>query len=260
MGLSLSVLVAICFLLPGASFLFGLTKLHNPNAPGIGLEQYLSVSLATAVLAAIAFQGAWLLGWSWITHGLGWPTPDPAQFFSLLGGDISKAKGPAALDSLSSYPGRICLYFVALPFLTGILGKGVNFVLKRRALASWYELLTPKEALFVWLTADVHLDGCCYLFAGPVREFSVSKDGALDRVVLRYAMRRALKPESAAEESEQEWTEISGERTVLLLKDSKTINLDYFYLAEDTVEPEETSGDSIGDHSDDGESGDDDVD
>jgi hypothetical protein len=83
-----------------------------------------------------------------------------------------------------------------------------------------------------------------------VQEFSVGKDGNLERVVLPYAIKKPLPPykkksadgvppeqappdASSGPELNDGWTEIPGEILVLQLKDSKTVNLDYFYEEEE---------------------------
>lgn len=231
MGLSLSVLVALFFILPGATFVFGLTRLHSPNSPQTPLDQHLSIGLAIAIGAALMFQSAWISLWIFISDNVGGPKPEATQFIALLSGDLKTPLAKAALYSTQEFPLRIALYFASLSLIAWYTGKQFNRRWIKRPLASWFDLLKPANADFVWLTADMHLDGRCYLFAGPVEEFSIARDGSLERVVLEYAVR---KPLDGPEEEEgfklkDGWTEVPGEFVVLQMRDVKVINLDYIY-------------------------------
>jgi hypothetical protein len=168
---------------------------------------------------------------------------------ALLSGDLKTAWGKAGVQSLAEFPLRISAYFLTTTAIAWAAGILANRVIRLRPRASWAELLRPKEVSFVWLTTEVQLDGTCYLFAGPVQEFSVGRDGNLERVVLPYAIKKPLPPQkkkptdgappeqaqqeaSSAPELNDGWTEIPGEILVLQLKESKTVNLDYFYEEE----------------------------
>lgn len=231
MGLSLSVLVALCVLLPGATFVFGLTRLHSPTSPATPLDQHITVGLAVALVAALLFQGAWLGLWRLLLDWAGAPLPDVTQAVGLLAGDLKTNHAQDALASLQSYPIRIACYFVGLTLLTWYLGRKANGLLPNRRTASWFDLLRPQDAAFVWLTTDLHLDDQCYLFAGWVKEFSVAKCGNLERVVLGYAIRRPLNQPPAEEGIDigHGWMEIPGEFVVLQMGSAQTVNVDYFF-------------------------------
>ncbi|HYG07003.1 MAG TPA: hypothetical protein VD865_11450 [Stenotrophomonas sp.] len=233
MGLSLSVVVAICLLLPGVAFIFGLTRLHNPNAPGSSLDQHLSLSLALMVASALLFQGLWLLVRRLIAGSAGWPLPDAGQAIALLGGDLDSPAAGRALASLEHYPARIGAYFTMLPALVWALGRWANGELKRRPAANWLDLLGPADVLFVWMTADLHLEGRCYLYSGPVKEFSVSKAGDLERVVLGYASRRPLDSAAVQPCADDAHRAVIASApdgvAVLVLADVRIVSLNYFY-------------------------------
>lgn len=241
MGLSLSVLMAICFFLPGAAFALGLSKILSAKSPSTLLDQYVSVGLMVAVLAAICFQAIWLIYWQQVTSSAGLPVPDVAQFVALLSGETEAGVGAAAVGSLQQYPGRIGLYFVVLTMLAWGFGRAANrYASKRlrgRQQASWFDLLRPPGVSFVWATVEVHMDGACVLFAGPVDQFSLDNDGNLERLVFGgYAVKRNLSTVGAdAPDGElgHGWREVPGEHLVLMPKESKTINLDYWYVGED---------------------------
>jgi len=233
MGLSLSVVVAVCLLMPGAVFVFGLSRMNPSRVPGISLDQHLSFSLALMVMLSLLLHAIWLLVWRTLASYLAWPAPDAAQALALLGGGLSSAATERAFDSLARYPGRIGAYFVALPVLALSLAKWVNRRLQHQPAANWLELLRPADALFVWITAALHLNGRCYLCTGPVHQFSVSREGHLERVVLGGATCRVLVEDASAgfgrTATHPPRRETSDATTVLLLKDVQVVSLSYLY-------------------------------
>lgn len=155
---------------------------------------------------------------------------------ALLGGKLDSAHGIAGVNSLQAYPVRIASYFLVLTALAWVLGRVANKRWKSPRMASWYDLLrVPKGVSFIWLTAEVHMNGCCYLYAGPVGEFSVDKNGNLERVVFNgIAAKRLLDVEAGAGgDLGGGWSEVPGERFVLVTHDVRTINLDHFSIDED---------------------------
>lgn len=243
---SLSVLVGLCIFLPGAAFVLGLTRLYNPSAPGSPIDQHFSAGLALAVAANVLLHGIGFSLTAGFTRAQGLPEPDVGPVLALLSGDLKSAWGMAGVQSLTEFPLRISAYFLATTTIAWAAGIMANRLIRLRPRASWAELLKPQEVSFVWLTTEVQLDGVCYLFAGPVQEFSVGKDGNLERVVLPYAVKKPLplrkkrseiptfsdqRPQEAQSSRELDggWIEVPGETLVLQLKDSKTVNLDYFY-------------------------------
>jgi len=202
--------------------------------------------LALAVTANVLIHGIGVSLSAGYTRARGLPEPDIGPVFALLSGDLKSAWGIAGVQSLTGFPLRIAAYFLTTTALAWGAGVLANRLIRLRPRASWAELLRPAEVSFVWLTTEVQLDGTYYLFAGPVQEFSVGKDGNLERVVLPYAVKKPLplrKKKSASATSPDPslqdtpsgpeldggWIEIPGETLVLQLKDSKTVNLDYFY-------------------------------
>lgn len=246
MGLSLSVLVALALVLPGAAFVFGLSRMNSPSTPTTVLDQHVSIGLAITVVSSIVFHTV-ALSAIWGVSRLDptvIPRVDVAQVFALLSGDIDSDWGKRALRSLDAYPVLIGGYFVALTATTWLLGKRLDKRLRTPKDASWYALLRPPGASFVVLTTDLMLDGKCVFFSGVVSEFFVNRNGELERVALLFCARKPIA--NASERSPQDdgdarslghgWTEIPGESVVLIMKDSRTVNLDYFYDDEDTPE------------------------
>jgi hypothetical protein len=238
MGLSLSVLVALALLLPGAAFVFAVTRLHSPTAPSTGLEQQLSLSLAVALVAAIIAHLLLLLllqAASQFVHGL--HGPDLLAVFELLGGH-NQAKAGAPLRALSEHPFCTGSYIIGATTGMWLAGKWVNTRIDTRERADWYQLLKPADADFVVMTADVAIGSGTYLFKGVVLEFRISKTGDLERVVLFIAARKSVPMASQASMEGMNglgsslghgWTEVPGEKVVLQMRDARTINLDYFW-------------------------------
>lgn len=258
MGLSLSVLIALVLLLPGAAFVFAVTRLHSPTAPSTGLEQQLSLSLAVALIASIA---AHIAGLALLQLGAcvlaGLHKPNLVAIIQLLGG---QSTGDAALapKAIGEHPFCIGAYISFLTAVMWFVGKQANSILKSREQADWYGLLRPEGVGLVVLTADFVMGGQTILYKGVVKEFRIAKTGDLERVVLGIAARKpwavaSLPPterdpdtgrahQSSVADGDQDesgspqslghgWIEIPGEAVVLQMKDAKTVNLDYFWTS-----------------------------
>ena len=250
MGLSLSVLVALAILMPGAAFVFGLSRLHSPTSPTTVLDQHISVGLLLAVLTAFLGHGAAVYLLELLGAWFNLPTIDIAQVAAVLAGDVKEKYGVAALESLRHYPVRIAFYFCFLTVLMWRAGKLLNTRLRKRKTASWYDLLRPAGASFVVVTADLQLDGECFLYSGVVEEFSIAKCGNLERLVLAFTARKPLSKAGMPAPNEEAggpkslghgWLEIPGEFVVLQMKEARTINLDYFFEGEEEDEVEEAA-------------------
>lgn len=244
--------------MPGATFVFGFTRRHNPFSEPTPLDQYLPIGLVVALLAAILFDVLWLDLWKLVLSVWHLPAPDAKVAIALLAGSLSGKEASETYEVLAAYPVRIGSYFCCLPVATWFAGSGLHWAVQKfrpaDPTASWHSLLKPDGPDFVWLTADVHLDSRCYLFAGAVREFSVDKNGHLERVVLGAAVRKILDEEAQEDLSPDEsptstepktdpsassdqpltltkgWVEIPGEFVVLLMNKVRTVNIDYFYV------------------------------
>lgn len=262
MGLSLSVLIALVLLLPGAAFVFAVTRLHSPTAPSTGLEQQLSLGLAVALLAAIAAHFVGLLTLEvaiWTVPSL--HRPDLVAVVQLLGGQTTSAAAEAP-KAIAEHPFCIGVYICLLTAAMWFAGKQTNGLLKDHEQADWYRLLKPENVDLVVLTADFVIGTHTVLYKGIVNEFRIAKTGELERVVLSIAARKPLSavslpvsgnapgtghpPEIEEEQAHSSralghgWIEIPGEAVVLQMKDAKTINLDYFWTQrqDDAVTPE----------------------
>lgn len=255
MNFSLGILAALYLLLPGVTFAFGFERTYDAKRVPSPLENHFPKGLAIALLVAMIFDALWFKLWSQTITS----APDAGQYLALMGihsdPDTLRRLTGYALDSVRTCPLHIAAYFSGLPIATwfaGWIGGNVWSRIRPPALnANWYQLLKPKEpAAVVWLTTEVHLDGQCYLFTGLLDDFSVGSSGDLERVVLKFAARRlmdALEEVQITFESGREtansdhgdgndsnelpdgWRSIPGEFVVVKMKESSTVNLDYFY-------------------------------
>lgn len=232
MGLSLSVLVGLVIILPGAAFVFGLSRLHSPTTPTTVLDQHLSVGLAITVLATIALHAGWLALFRTVCVNFDLPLPSVAHALALMSGDTTTDVAKAASAGVSDNPVRIAAYFITLTIFAWYSGKAANRRWRSKPNASWFELLRPKGAVFVWLTADLQIGSQCYLYAGVVDQFSIAKDGRLERVVLEHAVRRPMQRSVTNDGEAVGWDQIAGEFCVLQMTTANTINLDYFFQGE----------------------------
>lgn len=235
MGFSLSVLAALVLLMPGAAFVFAISRLHRPTKPASLIDQHFSVGLLLMVLAAVILHAILLAICS--NFNL---VPDPAQALALLAGDVSKLPpGIAALHSIVLHPYLIATYLAGSTVFGWAVGKLCDLLFPRQSEANWYELLTNPEASFVVVTIDVVLGNRCHLFTGVVQEFSVSKDGDLERLVLGASAKKLLGADAIATDGDSSvtifdgWREVSGEFLVLQMRDARTVCVDYFYVDRD---------------------------
>jgi hypothetical protein len=241
MGLSLAVIVAICFMLPGAAFVAGFTRLYDASTPQSPLDQHLSLGLLAAVVVSIAAHGFAI---ALLRHYLGAlesPELSVRQALGLLSGDAESVYASQALASIHRYPVRIAAYLTVLPVLCWLLGYLVNLAIEDHP-ASWYAILKPKDPMglidFMWITVELSLNGKCFLYAGPIKGFYLDKTGNLERVVFFRAARKAFDDRDGARKDygdDEGWSDIEGESFVLQMKDSRTVSVDYIYKADFAV-------------------------
>lgn len=230
MGLSLAVLVALVFVLPGAAFVFTLQRdvIHSRSS---GLDVHISITLATAITVALVANALWYWLWLHACHGLGTPRPDAEAFLSLLDTRTGVPAMGHAISSVTTYPVRISAYFSALTCLGAAAGSAARRILLaingKRDNAHWGKLLSPSGVRFVGVTLDVEVNGSIFLFSGVLKDYSVDRAGELERVVLLRAMRRQIF--SASGGGRGSWAFIPGDFTVVRVTSTKTINVDYFF-------------------------------
>ncbi|MGN6482342.1 hypothetical protein [Luteibacter sp.] len=255
MGLSLAVVVALVFILPGAAFVFALNR-DVSQAKQSPLDAQVSETLALAVVAALLLNACWYWLWQLLCHWSSLPTPDAVGFFSLIRSETKDVVADNAIRSVAAYPVRISSYFCSLAFLGHLFGMVVRSILshfrENDEGALWGTLLSPPNVDLIWMTVDVELDGDAFLFAGSLRDYAVNRDGGLERIVLLGAVRKPLSavvqvaqtaPSAMQSALPGDWRSVPGEFVVLNVASTKTINIDYFYQ------------DDPGEHSDTGDDG-----
>lgn len=257
MGLGLSALTALLLLLPGIAFVFGLSRLFSAPRPPSPFEQHFSLGLVLAVVAALALH---LVGFV-VLHGsaaLGWTdAPAPAHALLLLSGDLKPPLAAAALAGVERNALEIGAYLLVL-IIAGIgTGQYANRWIPDRIRADWARLLAGiddhngEPPALVVLTTEVTHGSSTWLYSGYLDDYSVDREGRLERVVFRgYAARRLLRDEQEFESLDdptfvprQSWIEIPGEVFVLLMAQARTVNLDFFF---DQVDATEDEGEDAG--------------
>lgn len=236
----MGVLAALLLLLPGVAFILGLSRLHNPSKPPTPFDQHFSIGLVSALVAAVAFHALWIVLFNSTSPWTGLLV-DASQALPALAGDVKPPAGDALRESMSAYPFRIAFYFLSVTLVAWRLGKRLNKSLRKRHPPTWFDLLQPADADFVWLTVDIKLDSECHLIAGAVQSFQVDRNGKLERVVVAGTMRRQLHCDAEKRKypaTTDGWTEIPGEFMVIQMDHVRTINVDYWYI-EGEPDPDE---------------------
>jgi hypothetical protein len=226
-GLSITVLVVVVFLLPGATFVIALQR-DAPQARQSPLDAQISETLAKAVVVAIALNAVWYGVWWRLCDQLGLPLPDASAFFALAGAERAP-EAERAFRGVGQYPLRVATYFCALTALGTILGSAIRLVRARirgrRDAAVWGRVLSPLGVEFVGLTLDVDLSGTTFLYTGILRDYALDRNGDLERVVLETTMRKPMPLSGAGPDA---WTSISGEFVVIRVSRASTVKVDYF--------------------------------
>jgi len=239
-----SVILGLLYVLPGILFVSGLTRLFSTKTPS-PFDGQLSSGIIVALPAAMLMHVIGIASAHVAARLIDTPVPDAGQALVMLLGDAKSEAASTAIANAGEHWVAIGSYFVLLGLFSFAVGKYANRFFRHRRRADWYDLLRH-EADMLWLTTDMQIGGVAHLFAGMLKDFKVSADGALERVVLIGAVRRTLKRPSQTEiESGDEtyqqggWVPIPGEYVVLDMRSSHTVNVDYWYLEQEQEEAEE---------------------
>jgi hypothetical protein len=260
-GLGLAALAALLILLPGFCFTYGFGRVSNPASPSTIIDQHVTValviSLAWAIFAHLIFLA---ISFEWATWMHVAP-PDPSLILPVLAGDTEHADGVKAIESVREHYFPISAYFLAVSAGSKYLGQLANLLWPKAkgGPADWHALLSGDDVDFIVLTSDGKIDDTCYLFTGVLGDFFVGPSGRLERIVLRYAARRAFSGADAliprGHPLGDGWVEIPGEYLVLNLTEQTTVNVDYFFFEDDDFGPvqgdedpeEDPAADEVGD-------------
>ena len=265
MNLAFPALLVLLLVLPGSIFRYtyarGTWGWSSPTSfRSISDELAYSVVLAVG-LHCLAIVGVGLLGFR----------VDFASVVALLIGDFgpSGKQYGRAIESVAMYPGRIALYFLGISFGASAAGHIAHKVVRALRLDhrtrifrfrnEWFYLLSGEVMQFaesaddireiagVYLSAVVDHSKESYLYRGIVADWSFDPQGQLDAITLRMAHRRPLskdreKPDARIPgelfDGDDRYYDIHGDRFVLRYSQIRTLNLDYFSLAESGEETE----------------------
>lgn len=238
-----NVILGLFYVLPGIVFVFGLTRLFSSKSPS-PFDGQLSTGFILALPSALLMHAIGIGAAYFVSWLFGTAEPAPEQALTLLLGDPKSTTSAVAKAGASWI--AIAAYFLFLTPVSWGLGKVANKWVKPNRRADWYDLLRHKADM-LWLTTDVEIGGVAHLFAGVLKDFRLSSDGELERVVLMGAVRRPLmRPTeqeiASGEENYQDggWIPIPGEHVVLKLSGSNTFSVDYWYLEDEA--PDEGEG------------------
>lgn len=230
----------------------------------------MSDELAYSAIFAVGLHFLWLLLASLFEYGA-----DIRSLLALLSGNF----GPNAqtyryaLDSIANNTLPIAAYFLSLTGAAAIGGRFGHYLVRKTSLDrrtqifrfknEWYYLLSGEVLSFhenndrrevdgVFLSAVVDHAKESFLYRGIVRDWSFDAEGNLDSIRLSQAHRRKLESDKTDTSQpkpgeyvgpDDRYYQIRGDLFVLRYDEMKTINLDYFELAEtaqDTAVRQET--------------------
>ena len=258
MEFAFSALFLLILILPGFILQFTYTKVFwRWNSPTS--TQSITEQIPVGIVNATALH----LVWTGVCNLLGLAVNLRSVVTLLLGSyGHDDVYFPDTLESLVNNPHKIFFYFATLYSFSALLGYFGHWLVRKcewdrkfkflRFNNEWYYLLSGEITQFkefpenlgvvagVYLTTIVHHSDNDYLYRGIVADFFFDKSGNLDKVLLRLAHRRAL---SKDRENNQEYNQdqideryynIEGDYFILQYSEMSTINLDYFFVAEES--------------------------
>jgi len=250
-------LLAFLLILPGIILRFTYARGSWGWASPTSLRRF-SDELAYGVVFSIPLHVIWMR----LVGALGYP-PDVQAPLALLAGNF----GPnnyllvPTLQAVSQNYLGVAGYFISLYAVAAGLGYVGHRAVRRIGLDHktktfrfdnyWYYMLTGEVLLFrespseeiekpdgVYLSAIITHGTVSYVYRGIVSDFTFDPAGGLDTIVLTDAHRRTLADDLAADSTtplggqDPRYYEIRGDFLILRYADIRTLNLDYFWLAE----------------------------
>lgn len=263
MNLVLPALILLLLLLPGAIFLYAYSRgFWIWNSP-VTFSSYID-QIAPSIVIALFLHSIWASFLSLFGITFDW-----ASVLRLLLNSYGKDNQyfDVTIKAVTDQPISVILYLLSLYMLAVILGYSGHWLVRRTKLDrkskffrfrnEWYYLLSgevmefgelggrPPQIDGVYLSAVVQHNDADYLYRGIVTDFSYSKEGQLDRVILTLAHRRLLKedrsPENARSlsphyEDDERYYTIEGHYFILYRSEMETINLEYVTIAKEEQE------------------------
>ena len=151
--------------------------------------------------------------------------PSAEQMLALLLADSKDPNVVLAIASAHRFPIRIASYFAALAILAYASASQLRRWTAKEGGALWENLLSPRSVDVVYATVDVELGAATFLMTGQLTDYSLDREGRLERIVLGEAARRPLHPDV------DDWSPVPEELLILPAQNFKSIHLDYFYAS-----------------------------
>lgn len=214
---------------------------------------------AKSVLLALILHALWI----GVVGVVGYP-PDLRAAFTLMVGHADAAFEQAVAVALAT-PGAVFAYFTSVYIASGLAGYGAHRVVRGLKLDHkyrlfrfdnpWYYLFSGELGDFpenadegdderfnsglVYLAAVMQQGNGNYLYYGQIESFEFDRLGNLDRIMLRYAVRRKLEDDRGDEAYQSPYDDAryytigegSDDFLVLRYADLRTLNVEYTYIS-----------------------------
>lgn len=248
MNIAFPALVVFALLLPG---FIARSRIKRVEATTLDYSPF-----GQTVTEAVIVSGALHILWIWLTKYSTGREFAPEVLFGLFSAEpIAQAE---SLKTLASQAGEISCYFSTL-IVFSILAPwaarygitklrldrdGANFsFLFRFHRAPWYYLFSRSDLEaeegrdLIAISAIVNVAGTAYLYSGLLEEYFCDQSGNLDRMVLRWVMRRTLDKDKKiaiplGSDTGESSPQLAGQEVANLGEDSRfyPIDGDYFVL------------------------------
>jgi hypothetical protein len=269
MNLALPALIIFALLLPGIIYRYtyarGPWSWANPTS-----LRTISDELAYSVILAVGLHSVWVS----LSRALGYYV-DFAALIAFLSGNFGKDSSLLlpSIAAFAAHQASVATYFLSIyagSATLGILSHAVvrltGLDLRTRSLRfenQWYYLLTGEVLGFangipfdqlpsgVYVSAIIDQGKESILYWGIVEDFSFDAEGELDRLILSLAHRRPLHSDRESTDptrtmpidsripnrpdEDERYYEIRGDYLVIRYADVRTINLEYFWVEEESA-------------------------
>ncbi|WP_156888463.1 hypothetical protein [Spirochaeta cellobiosiphila] len=227
MNIAFSAFYLICLLLPGYIFLYAFNKKENTSVEHSGVDR-------SFVLAVILSTLIHLIGTS-IVRLMGYTINVDISIKILTGCNLVQDE----LDILEACSVLISIYFMSVFISSFLFGKFLQIIVLQlfpykdspfSYNTPWfYDLrgLISKDvkADITKITCLVDFKDSAYLYRGILEEFHLNKDGSLDRIILKDAMKKRIHKDSPGS-----FNSIRGNKMIIKYEDIKNMNIQYYNL------------------------------
>lgn len=263
MNIAFPALLIIGLILPGMVFRYTYARGSWGWTSPISFRS-VSDELAYSAIFAVGLHFLWALG----ALSLGYSIDFQSLLAFLTGNFGIRGENYArAIKSIAEHPGAIGGYFLTLYGAAAAAGRSSHWLIRKTGLDlktqvfrfknEWFYLLTGEALSFrgvatdprpidgVFLSAVVDHGKESYLYRGIVEDWSFDAGGQLESLRLSLAHRRKLDDDRRESPPamvgsyvppDDRYYEIRGDLLALRYSEIKTLNLDYFTLADDEGE------------------------